>query len=396
MPKPRGYWTFEQCKIEALKYTYKKDFEYYAKGGYLAAKRKNWLDEICVHMKKIGNYKKRCIYVFEFDDNHAYVGLTFNISDRKYRHTVSDKNSPVYKHIKETKSSYNLKQLTDYIEINNSIKKEKEWINQYDKDGWKMLNSVKGGSIGGNILIWTKKACHEEALKYNSRKEFDDNNKGAYLASCRNKWIDEICTHMKPKQQRQKWTIKMDNILKENYGKLTKNKCAKKLGVSVNAITSRINKLNLVTPMDIISDEDINWVINNFETIGAKKCSIKINRPVETIRQIAHRHKLKSPSRWTKKDEHFLIENINKGIEYCANELNKSYKSVLSKCKRIKLKSSERKIWTPQEESFLIENIDKGIDYCCEKLGRSKISVTNKWNKLKKNNKKFGNVKNFT
>jgi len=383
MKKPNGYWTFEQCKKEALKHKHKKDFESKAKGGYLAAKRNKWLDDICKHMIKIGNYKNRCVYVFEFDDNHAYVGLTFNIHDRKYRHTVSDKNSPVFIHIKESNSKYKLKQLTDYINVNDTIKKEKEWANYYKNNGWVLLNRIKTGSIGGNIRIWTKENCHKEALKYNSRKEFMGNNMGAYLASNRNNWMDDITKHMKPKQHQQKWTGNMDNILKDNYSKISQLECSKLLNVSVNAVITRAKKLDLITPKNYITEDEIKFVVNNFQKIGATGCANKLNRTVDNIRQIAHRHKLKSPSRWNKKEEQFLIENINKGIDYCANELNKSYKSVLCKCKRINLKSSNRKKWTPEEESFLIKNIDKGFDYCCDKLGRNKSSIKNKWNKLK-------------
>lgn len=44
---------------------------------------------------------------------------------------------------------------------------------------------------------WTKERCQEEALKYISRKEFGENSGSAYKKACINKWIDEICIHMK-------------------------------------------------------------------------------------------------------------------------------------------------------------------------------------------------------
>jgi len=43
---------------------------------------------------------------------------------------------------------------------------------------------------------WTKEKCHEESLKYKSREEFRKNHSSAYSASIRNKWLDEICSHM--------------------------------------------------------------------------------------------------------------------------------------------------------------------------------------------------------
>lgn len=57
------------------------------------------------------------------------------------------------------------------------------------------------------IKHWTKEKCKEEALKYNNIKEFKTNCKTAYNKALKMKWIDEICSHMtqliKPKNY---WT----------------------------------------------------------------------------------------------------------------------------------------------------------------------------------------------
>ena len=57
--------------------------------------------------------------------------------------------------------------------------------------------------------IWTKEKCKEEALKYKFRSDFNKYSGSAYHAKfwkkssyvyglCRkNKWLDEICIHMK-------------------------------------------------------------------------------------------------------------------------------------------------------------------------------------------------------
>jgi len=47
---------------------------------------------------------------------------------------------------------------------------------------------------------WTKEKCSEEALKYRTRKEFKDNSPNAYSASVRNKWLNDICQHMGEKK----------------------------------------------------------------------------------------------------------------------------------------------------------------------------------------------------
>lgn len=43
---------------------------------------------------------------------------------------------------------------------------------------------------------WTKERCHEEALKYKSRYEFEKNSGSACKAARKNKWMNEICSHM--------------------------------------------------------------------------------------------------------------------------------------------------------------------------------------------------------
>jgi len=43
---------------------------------------------------------------------------------------------------------------------------------------------------------WTKEKCAEEALKYNSKTEFSQNNSSAFSIAHKRGWIDEICAHM--------------------------------------------------------------------------------------------------------------------------------------------------------------------------------------------------------
>jgi T4 RnlA family RNA ligase len=54
---------------------------------------------------------------------------------------------------------------------------------------------------------WTKERCQEEALKYNSRSEFETGSPTAYLKSGKMGWRDEICSHMKSNGNRYKRCI---------------------------------------------------------------------------------------------------------------------------------------------------------------------------------------------
>lgn len=43
---------------------------------------------------------------------------------------------------------------------------------------------------------WTKEKCLEEALNFNTRKEFQIKSSSAYSSAQKNRWLDEICAHM--------------------------------------------------------------------------------------------------------------------------------------------------------------------------------------------------------
>lgn len=189
---PKGYWTRERCQEEALKYNTRADFNKNSVSAYSKAWDCKWLDEICGHMNIIGNHYNRCIYSFEFSDNHVYVGLTYNIEERKKQHY---KRGPIRKHIINTNELPIFKILTDYISDELAVIKEREFLEYYINNNWKILNSVSTGALGGGKIKWTKDKCHEESIKYNDVKSYREGSL-SYRSAVRNKWLDEICSHM--------------------------------------------------------------------------------------------------------------------------------------------------------------------------------------------------------
>ncbi|WP_045213200.1 GIY-YIG nuclease family protein [Desulfonatronovibrio magnus] len=193
--KTNGFWTKEKCLEEAKKYQTRTEFSDNSPSGYSIAKRNGWLEECCEHMIVVGSKVKRAIYVFEFSDKYAYVGLSYNLEVRKNQHLTST-NSPVYKHLQQTLSSYMFKRLTEYIDLEEAVQQEAHYIEKYYKNGWILLNSRNAGATGGSILIWDFNKCLEEALEYEARKDFKENSSSAYGSALRNNWLDEICIHM--------------------------------------------------------------------------------------------------------------------------------------------------------------------------------------------------------
>ncbi len=79
-------WDMRSIKSEAKKYKSRTEFARKSGGGYMYAREKGILDDICKHMKEKGNSFTRMIYAYEFSDNHVYIGLTFNEKKRKSEH----------------------------------------------------------------------------------------------------------------------------------------------------------------------------------------------------------------------------------------------------------------------------------------------------------------------
>lgn len=174
---------------------------------------------------------KRCIYVYEFTNNFAYIGLTNNIKKRHSQHLYK---GPVYEHIKKYKLTPNLIILTDYIEMNISAIKEDEYIEQYKSNGFNLLNKRKGGNLGGNNIYWTYERCKEELMKYKTRKDAIKHCPRPYVISKNNNWF-ELYEHLeyliKPNNY---WTYEKckSEALKYDTKKEFKNKCSSAYNIS--------------------------------------------------------------------------------------------------------------------------------------------------------------------
>lgn len=209
LKKPNNYWNKENTHIEALKYNTKSDFAKKSKGAYNSALKNGWLTEICNHMIELGSIYKRYNYVYEFDDNHVYIGLTCNIDRRNNEHNNSN-NSPVFRHIMKTGLSPKL--ISDDLKPVHKAKEiEINTILLYEQNGWVLLNSCKGGGIGSGIKSkWNNETCHQEALKFKTRLEFQKKSHTAYKHCLKHKLLDIVCSHMiknskKKKSVNKKW-----------------------------------------------------------------------------------------------------------------------------------------------------------------------------------------------
>jgi hypothetical protein len=181
---------------DAKRFSHKSDWKKGSSGAYQAAhNRPELFKQATAHMTPkanpfAGDY---IIYVFEFADHHAYVGLTFQPKDRLSQHLCR---GPVFNHIAVC-PDYSHKVLAAAIGSPAAvIDAEKVWIERYRQDGWTMLNTSTGGSLGTLVRDWTKELIIAEARKFATKQAWIDGSQGSYRTAKREGWFEEACAHM--------------------------------------------------------------------------------------------------------------------------------------------------------------------------------------------------------
>jgi hypothetical protein len=164
-------WTDEMLKDEALKYKTMPEFRKQSPNAYQAADSRKILKDITTHMELTGSKYKRLIYAYEFPDNNVYVGLTYNLNRRDKGH-MKRGTSAVYLHMEKTGLAPIRKSKTVYINREEAKDMEGKILQDYKDKGWNILNRAKTGGLGGGTKKWTKENIQKESLKYDNLSDF--------------------------------------------------------------------------------------------------------------------------------------------------------------------------------------------------------------------------------
>jgi hypothetical protein len=200
-------WTKEMAHQEALKYETKIEFKKGSSKAYGAAHEHGWIDDITKHMVPVGNLYERMVYVYEFPDNHVYVGLT---SDKKRRHKdhtdINKVSSPVAKHIIETGLDPIYKEESVYITAQDAQNLEQCTIDRYRSYGWTILNTNKAGGLGKcKRTELTMEIIRDLASQYPTRVAFKRAHNKEYAIAQKYGWLEDVVANI-PKQDSTKWT----------------------------------------------------------------------------------------------------------------------------------------------------------------------------------------------
>ena len=201
MVNGRGVWMYKENVLkEAKKYKSRKAFAEFCGGAYNSARVNNWLDEVCSHMEIYYNGYYHCSYVIKNENlKLAYVGITSKKFEERMDGHKSKSNNTNSKKISNLKDTQFI-QISDYIyaaEDIKDLKVEKNLAVKFIKEGYKILNdSSRFGSIGNSEKKWSLEKILKESKKYQRRIDFRNYSNSAYQAAMRYDLIDHVCSHM--------------------------------------------------------------------------------------------------------------------------------------------------------------------------------------------------------
>ncbi|MBQ8712990.1 MAG: hypothetical protein IJ551_09285 [Prevotella sp.] len=156
-------------------------------------------------MEVENNWNKRLVYVYTFADGYAYVGLTDDVKRRRNEHLhkyTHKKLSPVLRHSRETGQSYEYKELTGWLDAATAAKVEDDYIKKYKADGWKMLNRMRGGGLGGNVRKEHKsKAVRTIVSRYEFVEDFMESEPEVYDELCSSRQFSKYCAGLKRRKK---------------------------------------------------------------------------------------------------------------------------------------------------------------------------------------------------
>lgn len=190
----KNYWTPEKLSEVAANYQRRTEFAKYCGAGFAMCQRAGLLDEVCQHMtSEVVNSRRTC-YAFEFPDQHVYIGISADIERRKHDH-LTRKGSKVHDYIMETGNEPELIILNDCLSLEEANLCENEYLSQYKKNGWTLLNKAKVA-----VEDYLYEDAVDTALACQDFDDFRKNYSEAYWAALRKQCMEEI-TRLLPTKQ---------------------------------------------------------------------------------------------------------------------------------------------------------------------------------------------------
>ncbi|MCV2877207.1 GIY-YIG nuclease family protein [Rhodobacteraceae bacterium XHP0102] len=204
----KNYWDYERCAAEAQKYSNRTEFMRKSGSAYNRALSENWIDEICQHMGTPADGYHHCVYVIlNRRLNKAYIGITRQHLAARIKHHKGAGNTTKSKHI-STLNDTEFHALTDYeFDVKEVKNVEAHWCSVYQDLGFEVLNDIKQlGRVGTSQRIYTDDDILAEARKYSRRVDFKLGSPKLYDAAVSQRLLEKACEHMRGINKKGHWT----------------------------------------------------------------------------------------------------------------------------------------------------------------------------------------------
>ena len=218
---PRSIWTYEKCYEEALKYKTRSEFSKACSSAYIVAKENGWLREyIWIEIKRgKWNYDtclelaQKCKTRSEFEEQSQsaydvarrngwlkdYIWLVDGHKKYGDEKRIWDYDSCLLEAKKyATKTEFQRNSAGAY-----NVARKNNWMRDYIwfADGRK--------AFGEKRRKWNYENCFQEALKYKSKRQFQENCSSAYTAAQKNGWLKDytwfVSGHLLLAETQRKW-----------------------------------------------------------------------------------------------------------------------------------------------------------------------------------------------
>ena len=233
--KPSGYWTKERVFKEAMRYTTKHLFYKGCRGGYGAAERNGWFDEMIWFEKTAPNsprvWTKDVVFEFarQFETKAQFRKANKSAYNAAWKKGWLDEMNWLDASVREpytkdevlsiakqftTKNDFRKNVQSAYnIALKNGWLSEMTWFvtaDKFDRHKYKSRGDFQKNCISAynvansnrwldempwlkpQLKSWSKENVIEEALKYPSKVMFHNKSSVAYRVALRNGWMDEI------------------------------------------------------------------------------------------------------------------------------------------------------------------------------------------------------------
>jgi hypothetical protein len=200
--KPKGYWTLEKCKLEALKYEKRGDWEKFDGSSYSVAKYNGWYKDCVAHMPLVNKPTSH----WSIKENVLTEALRYEYKEDWKKnsygsHSASRRNGwykECVEHMIPVKSKWNKESL---LEEANKYKTTSEFL-KYSNGAYQTaiklycLEYVTQNLKDTRQIKWTIERCKLESIKYDTRGEWQKKSNTSYNSARKYGWLDDCTSHM--------------------------------------------------------------------------------------------------------------------------------------------------------------------------------------------------------